>query len=71
MESCRPLLSASGRSCVGWSLIVAGATCKALLLQNFGANLTLLLGIIGAVLLLAYSVGVARDRSAEPPKPGA
>jgi hypothetical protein len=44
---------------------------KALLLQNFGANLTLLLGIIGAVLLLAYSVRVARDRSAEPPKPGA
>ena len=44
---------------------------KALLLQNFAANLTLLLGIIGAVLLIAYSVRVARDRSAEPPKPGA
>jgi hypothetical protein len=44
---------------------------KALLLQNFGANLTLLLGIIGAVLLIAYSVRVARDRSAEPPKPAA
>jgi hypothetical protein len=43
---------------------------KALLLQNFAANLTLLLGIIGAVLLIAYSVRVARDRSAEPPKPG-
>jgi hypothetical protein len=44
---------------------------KALLLQNFGANLTLLLGIIGAVLLIAYSVRVAPDRSAEPPKPAA
>jgi hypothetical protein len=44
---------------------------KALLLQNFGANLTLLLGIIGAVLLIAYSARVAPDRSAEPPKPAA
>jgi hypothetical protein len=34
---------------------------KAILQQNFGGNLTLLLGIIAAVTLLAYAVKVARD----------
>ena len=34
---------------------------KALLQQNFGGNLTLLLGIVGAVSLLLYAVRVARD----------
>ena len=35
---------------------------KALLLQNYGANLTLLLGLIAGVTLIAYAVRVARDR---------
>ena len=35
---------------------------KALLLQNYGANLALLLGLIGGVTLVAYAVRVARDR---------
>ncbi|MEP6631310.1 MAG: hypothetical protein ABJA89_12615 [Lapillicoccus sp.] len=34
---------------------------KGLLQQNFGGNLTLLLGIVGAVSLLLYAVRVARD----------
>ena len=34
---------------------------KALLQQNFGGNLTLLVGIVGAVSLLLYAVRVARD----------
>ena len=34
---------------------------KALLQQSFGGNLTLLLGIVGAVSLLLYAVRVARD----------
>ena len=34
---------------------------KALLRQNFGGNLTLLLGIVAAVSLLLYAVRVARD----------
>jgi len=44
---------------------------KALLLQNFTANLGLLLGIIGAVGLVGYAIRVARDRSpvrARPPR---
>jgi hypothetical protein len=36
---------------------------KALLLQNFTANVGLLLGLIAAVCLVGYAVGVARDRS--------
>ena len=39
---------------------------KALLLQDFGANLTLLLGIIAGLSLIAYAVRVARDRPREP-----
>ena len=35
---------------------------KALLLQNYAANLTLLLGLIALVTLIAYAVRVARDR---------
>jgi hypothetical protein len=35
---------------------------KALLLQNYAANLTLLLGLIAGVTLIAYAVRVARDR---------
>ena len=34
---------------------------KALLLQNYGGNLLLLLGIIAGVTLVAYAVRVARD----------
>jgi hypothetical protein len=36
---------------------------KALLLQNFTANLGLLLGIIGAVCLVGYAIRVARNPS--------
>jgi hypothetical protein len=36
---------------------------KALLLQNFTANLGLLLGIIGAVCLVSYAIRVARNPS--------
>ena len=36
---------------------------KALLLQNYGGNLLLLLGIIAGVTLVAYAVRVARDRT--------
>jgi hypothetical protein len=37
---------------------------KALLLQNFTANLGLLLGIIAGLCLVGYAIRVARDRSA-------
>ena len=36
---------------------------KAILHQNFGANLALLLGIIAGATLLAYAIRVARDQS--------
>ena len=36
---------------------------KAMLLQNFTANLGLLLGIIAALSLVGYAIRVARDRS--------
>jgi hypothetical protein len=36
---------------------------KALLLQSFGINLTVLLAAIGGVTLIAYAIRVARDRS--------
>jgi uncharacterized PurR-regulated membrane protein YhhQ (DUF165 family) len=36
---------------------------KTLLIQNYAANLALLLGIIAGVTLAAYAVRVARDRS--------
>jgi hypothetical protein len=36
---------------------------KALLLQDFGINLTVLLAAIGGVTLAAYAIRVARDRS--------
>ena len=36
---------------------------KALLLQNFGINLTVLLAAIGGGTLIAYAIRVARDRS--------
>jgi hypothetical protein len=36
---------------------------KALLLRNYGANLTLLLGMIAVITLALYAVRVARDRS--------
>ena len=39
---------------------------KAILQQNYGGNLTLLLGIIAAVTLLAYAVHVARTRGPAP-----
>jgi hypothetical protein len=36
---------------------------KALLLQNFSTNLTVLLAILGGATLVAYAIRVARDRS--------
>jgi hypothetical protein len=40
---------------------------KALLLQNYGLNLTLILGLIAVITLSLYAIRVARDsRSAEP-----
>jgi hypothetical protein len=36
---------------------------KALLLQNFTANVGLLLGLVAAVCLVGYAIRVARDRS--------
>ena len=41
---------------------------KAMLLQNYGANLALLLGLIGAVILILYAIRVARDRTPAPPR---
>jgi hypothetical protein len=40
---------------------------KALLQQNYGANLTLLITIIATLTLLAYAIRVARDHSDKPP----
>jgi hypothetical protein len=40
---------------------------KAILRQDFGGNLTVLLGVIAAVSLLCYAVHVARDRSRAAP----
>ncbi len=42
----------------------SGPESKALLQQNFGGNLTLLLGLVAAVNLLLYAVRVARDQRA-------
>ena len=43
---------------------------KAILLRNYGANLTVLIGLLAVVTLAVYAVRVARDRrppaSAEP-----
>ena len=39
---------------------------KALLLQNFTANLGLLLGLIAGLCLVGYAIRVARDRSPAP-----
>lgn len=36
---------------------------KAILLQNYGGNLTLLLGIVAGASLVAYAIRVARDQS--------
>lgn len=44
---------------------------KAMLQQNFGGNLTVLLSIIGVLILLVYAVRVARDRSAQRPSTAA
>jgi len=40
---------------------------KAILLRNYGANLTVLVAIIAVVSLVLYAVRVARDRSANAP----
>jgi hypothetical protein len=37
---------------------------KALLLRNYGANLTLLIGMIAVITLILYAIRVARDRAA-------
>jgi len=42
---------------------------KAILEQNFAGNLTLLLGILGGLTLIAYAVRVARDQSARAGQP--
>ena len=38
------------------------AAVKALLLRNYGANLTLIIAIIAVITLALYAVRVARDR---------
>lgn len=43
---------------------------KALLVQNYGGGLTLLLGLIAAASLIAYAAHVASDRSRRTPVPG-
>ena len=40
---------------------------KALLLQNYGANLAILLGLVAALNLAAYLVTAARDRHSDTP----
>ena len=40
---------------------------KALLLQNYGANLAILLGLVAALNLAAYLVTAARDRHSDAP----
>lgn len=40
---------------------------KAILLRNYGANLTLIIGIVAVASLALYAVRVARDRAAAPP----
>jgi hypothetical protein len=37
---------------------------KAILQQNYGANLTVLIGVVAAVTLLLYAVRIARDQAA-------
>lgn len=60
-------------ACIAGGLIVAVAIplilragkepdSKAILRQNFGGNLTILLGLVAAVSLVLYAVRVARDR---------
>ena len=44
---------------------------NAILLQNFGAYLTLLLGVIAGLTLIGYVVRVARDGLSQPPDQGA
>jgi hypothetical protein len=59
------LIVAATVTVVAVPLIIRQGTqppAKALLLQNYGANLTLLLGLIAGVTLVAYAVRVARDR---------
>ena len=43
---------------------------KALLLQNYGANLAILLGLVAALNLAAYLVTAARDPRTDAPRPG-
>ncbi|WP_456845803.1 hypothetical protein [Cellulomonas sp. P5_C6] len=40
---------------------------KALLLQNYGANLAILLGLVAALNLVAYLLTAARDRRSDAP----
>jgi hypothetical protein len=37
---------------------------KALLLRNYGASLTMIIGIVAVITLILYAIGVARDRAA-------
>jgi len=43
---------------------------KTMLQQNFGGNLTLLIGVIGALSLLAYAIRVAKDHADQQPGVG-
>ena len=59
------LIAAAMVTVVALPLILRQGTqpsAKALLLQNYAANLTVLLGLIAGVTLVAYAVRVARDR---------
>jgi len=52
-------------------LSLAIRECMQLFLQNFTANLGLLLGIIAAGCLVGYAIRVARDRTPAPDRPPA
>lgn len=76
-------LPARGRRYLQFALIVGGLVTavaipliyrqgsqpasKAILRQDYGGNLTLLLGTIAAITLVGYAVQVARRRPEEPP----
>ena len=65
------LIMAAAVSVIAVPLIIRQGSqpvSKAMLLQNYGANLAVLLGLIGAVILILYAIRVARDRSPAPPR---
>ena len=65
------LIMAAAVSVIAVPLIIRQGSqpvSKAMLLQNYGANLALLLGLIGAVILIRYAIRVARDRTPAAPR---